>query len=153
KVDRKALPVPERGKGARAYVEPRTATEKVLAEIWAKVLKLERVGVEDNFFELGGHSLLGALLVSKIREMLEIDLPIRCLFEEPSVSGLSAQIDKFGKSAASAAAPKLERVERGGKAVMSYAQERLWFLDQLSPGSAAYNIPGAVRLKGQLEVG
>jgi amino acid adenylation domain-containing protein len=93
KVDRKALPAPERSALQQAaYVAPRTATEKVLAGIWAEVLKLERVGMEDNFFELGGHSLLATQVMSRIRYAFDVDLPLITLFESPSVRGMSTSI-------------------------------------------------------------
>jgi acyl carrier protein len=93
KVDRQALPAPDAGAmpAAAGYVAPRTAAELVLAEIWAEVLGLERVGVEDNFFELGGHSLLATRIISRLREAFQCELPLRTMFEEPTVARLVAQ--------------------------------------------------------------
>jgi len=93
KVDRNALPAPERcGPDEASYVAPRTATEKVLAGIWAEVLGLERVGMNDNFFELGGHSLLATKVTARVRYALDVDLPLRSFFESPTVKGMNALI-------------------------------------------------------------
>ena len=94
KVDRKALPAPERSRSdlAEAYVEPRTALERVLAGIWSQVLGVERVGVDDNFFELGGHSLLVTQLLSRVYEACQVKLPMRYIFEAPTVAGLATRM-------------------------------------------------------------
>jgi acyl carrier protein len=93
KLDRNALPAPEQAQPERAYVEPRTQSERVVAQIWAEVLKLERVGAEDNFFDLGGHSLLLTQVVSRMRKAFRRELPIRWLFESPTVTRLAARMD------------------------------------------------------------
>ena len=93
KLDRSALPAPEQAQPERAYVEPRTPSERVVAQIWAEVLKLERVGAEDNFFDLGGHSLLLTQVVSRMRKAFRRELPIRWLFESPTVARLAARMD------------------------------------------------------------
>src|SRR6202020_855619 len=93
KLDRAALPVPEGGSSAAAYVAPRTPAEEVLAGIWAEVLRLDRVGVEENFFELGGHSLLATRVASRVRAAFGIELPLRALFEAPTVAGLAARVE------------------------------------------------------------
>ncbi len=92
KVDRRALPAPE-GVMRRAYVAPRNPTEEVLASIWCELLKLDRVGVHDNFFELGGHSLLAMRLLARIRTTFQIELPLRTLFEAPTVAGLITRVE------------------------------------------------------------
>jgi len=95
KVDRKALPAPERSRDeAASYVAPRTPAEEVVAAIWAEVLGLERVGVEDNFFALGGHSLLATQVLSRVRQAFRVDLPLRRLFEEPTVANLARAVDQ-----------------------------------------------------------
>jgi len=94
KVDRKALPKPEMGMSERKYMAPRDAVEEILARTFAEVLDLERVGIDDNFFELGGHSLLATQVASKLRESLQIELPIRRLFETPTVAGIAQVISR-----------------------------------------------------------
>jgi len=93
KVDRKALPAPERRDSQATYVAPRTPTEEILAGIWAEVLKVERVGVEDNFFELGAHSLMATQVVSRVRQALGVELALRELFASPTISRLSARVE------------------------------------------------------------
>ncbi len=149
KIDRRALAKiePERAVEADGYVAPRTAAEARLAEIWSEILDLERVGVQDDFFDLGGHSLLATQLVSRVRETLGVELPLRRLFEVSTIEGLSLELAGLG----AAAAPSLRPVDRSGDLPLSFAQERLWFLDRLEPGSPLYNIPAAMRLKGGLD--
>jgi hypothetical protein len=94
KVDRRALPAPDGSvAGRREYVAPRSLTEELLAGIWAEVLKVERVGAHDDFFDLGGHSLLAAQVVSRVREASELDLPLRALFQNPTLEGLAAALE------------------------------------------------------------
>ncbi|MEW5927747.1 MAG: non-ribosomal peptide synthase/polyketide synthase [Gemmatimonadota bacterium] len=151
KLDRRALPAPERS-GEAAYVAPRTPAEEVLAGIWAEVLHAERVGTEDNFFELGGHSLLATRLVSRVRQSFGVELPLRALFEAPTVAGLAARIGLLQAGGEGVQAPPLVRVARDGRPLpLSFAQRRLWFIDQLQPGSAAYNVPFALRLRGRFD--
>ncbi|HEX2187467.1 MAG TPA: amino acid adenylation domain-containing protein [Longimicrobiaceae bacterium] len=152
KLDRRALPVPEGGSG-REYVAPAGATERVLAAAWAEVLRVDRVGVHDDFFELGGHSLLATRLVSRVRESLGVELPLRALFEAPTVGGLAERVDALVREGAAAQAPPLVPLPRDGQPLpLSFAQQRLWFIDRLQPGTAAYNVPAALRLRGRLEV-
>ncbi|WP_159675618.1 amino acid adenylation domain-containing protein, partial [Andreprevotia sp. IGB-42] len=148
KVDRKALPAPDRSQDDTAYLAPRTETEARLALIWAVVLRLDRVGVHDNFFALGGHSLLATQVSSQLRSRHGIDLPLRQLFDHPTIAALAAVLDTAG---AQQALPPIEPVARTGGLPLSFAQQRLWFLDQLDPGSASYNIPAALRLRGVLD--
>src|SRR5689334_16261453 len=150
KVDRRALPEPEEW-GSGEYVGPRTATEEILAGIWASVLKVERVGVTENFFEIGGHSLLATQVVSRIRESFGVDMALRELFEQATIAALAARVDEALQSGTGVLAPPIVKVERSGELPLSFAQQRLWFLDQLEPESAFYNIPSAVRLSGALD--
>ncbi len=153
KLDRKALPAPERTGVAEGHTAPRTGVEELLAGIFEDVLKVERVGVEDNFFELGGHSLLATQLMSRVREVFQVELPLKDLFEAPTVGGLSGRVERQRSSGPGLMGGAIGRAERQGALVLSYAQERLWFLDQLRPGSPDYNLPGGTRIGGRLEVG
>ncbi len=154
KVDRRALPAPEsaRPELANAYVAPRTPTEEILAGIWAQVLGIERIGIHDNFFDLGGHSLLATQVISRAREAFGIELPLRSLFESPTVAALAEQVESIRQAGAGAAAPPIRPASREGDLPLSFAQQRLWFLDQLEPGSAFYNNPMAIKLRGKLDV-
>jgi len=154
KVDRRALPAPD---GARpeleaVYVAPRTPMEELLANIWAQVLGIGRVGVHDNFFELGGHSLLATQLISRLHEAFQVELPLRDLFESPTVAALAECVEEAQQTAQGLQAPAIEPVPRDGELPLSFAQQRLWFLDQLEPGSPLYNVPDAVRINGPLDV-
>ncbi|RYZ43248.1 MAG: non-ribosomal peptide synthetase [Myxococcaceae bacterium] len=146
KVDRKALPEPDAATSTHAYEAPRTETEAKLAAIWAEVLRLPRVGVRDSFFELGGHSLLATQVVSRVRSELSVELPLRALFEAPTVEALATRLTDLTGTRA----PSLTRVSREAALPLSFAQQRLWLIDQLEPGSALYNLPVAVRLDGHL---
>ncbi|HEY0525842.1 MAG TPA: amino acid adenylation domain-containing protein, partial [Stellaceae bacterium] len=156
KIDRKALPPPDLARGEVDYVAPRGATEEIVAGIWSEILGVDRVGAHDNFFDLGGHSLLATQVMSKLRTAVAIELPLRALFEAPTVAGLSSRLDAAatGTAAHEAPPPAIERVGRDGALPLplSFAQQRLWFLDQLEPGIAFYNMPAAVRLRGVLDV-
>ena len=153
KVDRKALPEPRMDLKAEGYEGPRTPVEELLVGIWQEVLKVERVGIHDNFFELGGHSLLATQLVSRVRELFKVGLLLRDLFERPTVGGLVQKLEEEQRSGKVLTVPPLTRVEREREIPLSYAQERLWFINQLDPNSAAYTMPGALRIDGVLDVG
>jgi len=152
KVNRRALPTPDdrRPELDQVFVACRTPTEELLAAIWSQVLGIERVGIYDNFFQLGGHSLLATQVVSRIREAFQVEMPLRRLFEAPTVAGLAESVD-VGRGAGLQASP-IVPVPRSGELPLSFAQQRLWFIDQLEPGSSVYNFPAAVRLKGPLNV-
>ncbi|HEU4508572.1 MAG TPA: amino acid adenylation domain-containing protein [Pyrinomonadaceae bacterium] len=150
KVDRRALPaVGAEGSGVE-YVAPRTAVEELLVESWKQLLARERIGIEDNFFRLGGHSLLATQVMSRVRETFGVEVGLRVLFERPTVRGLGEVIEEQLRGGAGQAAPSIAKVSREDELMLSFAQQRLWFLDQLEPGSNAYNIPAAVRLHGEL---
>ncbi|CDG83682.1 NRPS III [Janthinobacterium agaricidamnosum NBRC 102515 = DSM 9628] len=145
KLDRKALPAPER-QAATQYSAPRTPTERILATMWAEALHLERVGVDDNFFELGGHSLMIIQLMSMIRQHFLIDLPVDTLFQVSTIAGLAALLDQDA-----AALPGVIPMPRPQHIPLSFAQNRLWLMNQLEDGNPAYNMPLALRLTGPLE--
>jgi amino acid adenylation domain-containing protein len=150
KLDRQALPAPAWGP-AGGSTPPRTPVEELLADLWAEVLEVDRagLGIEDSFFDLGGHSLLATRLVSRLRQTFGVEVPLRLVFEQPALGAMARAITGTGVAAA-ASLPPLSRRPAGEPAVLSFAQERIWFLDQLAPGSAAYNMPGALRLRGRL---
>jgi amino acid adenylation domain-containing protein len=153
KIDRLALPAPNQNQAlAHAdFVPPRTPVEDVLATIWAETLRRDRVGVHDDFFSLGGHSLLVARIVARVSQTLHVELPMRTLFEASTVAALATEVEKLQQTAALPTANSLARVPRDGPLLLSFAQERLWFFDQLEPDSGAYNISRALRLRGQLD--
>ncbi|MCO8171819.1 condensation domain-containing protein, partial [Pseudomonas sp. 21LCFQ02] len=147
KLDRKALPLPDARQHQQQYVAPQTAPEQQVAVIWAEVLKVDRVGLTDNFFESGGHSLLATQVMSRVRQTLNVELGLRVLFEAPVLSEFVARV----VAASAGQASVIERVARDQPLPLSFAQQRLWFLWQLEPDSAAYNIPVALRLSGVLD--
>jgi amino acid adenylation domain-containing protein len=152
KVNRRALPAPaatptERD---RDYVPPRNPTEEVVAAVWAELLHVEEVGVHDNFFELGGHSLLATQVVSRLRAAFDVEVPLRNLFKDPTLAGLAEQVERARRAAQGPAAPPLVPAGRGRDLPLSFAQQRLWFFDQLEPGNLFYNLPNAIRLTGRL---
>jgi amino acid adenylation domain-containing protein len=152
KLDRRSLPAPELDWGdGREYVAPRSPVEEALVGIWASVLGVERVGVHDNFFELGGHSLLATQALSRVRDVLHVEMPLRRIFETPTVAKLGESVEAALKGGSAAPAPPVRRVQRTGDLPLSFAQQRLWFLDQWMPASAAYNIPVVMRLDGPLD--
>ncbi|HBZ82358.1 non-ribosomal peptide synthase/polyketide synthase [Brevibacillus parabrevis] len=154
KVDRRALPAPDYGHAetGKAYVAPRKPIEEIVANIWAQVLSVERVGVYDDFFELGGHSLLATQAVSRLKEAFGVNVPLRTLFEHPDVAGMSEKLAGLLEEQSGVTSIPLVPVPRDKQLPLSFAQQRLWFLDRLMPDSALYNIPSAVRIQGQLNI-
>lgn len=153
KIDRPALPAPESVTPdvQASYSAPRTMVEELLAGIWCEVLRLESVGIEDNFFELGGHSLLATQVNSRMRETLRVDLPLRVMFEAPTIASLAERIERERRAHVVELQP-IRRVDRSAPLPLSFAQRRLWFLEQLNPGTSAYSNPIAFRITGGLDV-
>ena len=153
KVDRRALPAPDysHAENGAAFVEPRDPVEELLVDIWARVLGVERIGLTDNFFDRGGHSLLATQVVSRIRDAFHVDVPLRELFESPTVLELAEKVRAGIREQQELTAPPLVPAPREGKLPLSFAQQRLWFLDQLEPGNPFYNFSRAVRLRGPLD--
>ncbi len=153
KLDRRALPEPDplSSEPETGYAAPRDHIEEMLADIWAAVLGVERVGIHDNFFELGGHSLLAAQAMSRVQKAFQTVLPLRLLFESPTIAAFAEQMNAMREADSVVEPPPLRPASREGKLPLSFAQQRLWFLDQLEPGSRAYNMPGAVRISGTLD--
>ncbi|MGH2412160.1 MAG: amino acid adenylation domain-containing protein, partial [Microcystaceae cyanobacterium] len=154
KIDRRALPAPDSASSGReaGLVLPRTPLEATLAAIWAEILKLDQVGIHDNFFELGGHSLLATQVISRVREAFSVEVPLRSLFEFSTIAELSEQIKASGQGSSGLRPSNIEPVSRTKDLPLSFAQQRLWFLDQLEGGRSTYNMPVAVRLSGCLNV-
>ncbi|MDB4952371.1 MAG: pcbAB [Gemmatimonadetes bacterium] len=150
KLDRKALPAPVLAPAEEAYVAPRTPVEEVLAGIWAEVLGVARLGVHDEFFGLGGHSLLATRVVSWVRDVFAVDLSLRALFEGPTVAQMAARVEEM-RRAGLLVLPPVVPLERTEAPLLSFAQERLWFLDRFERGTS-YNLPFALRLRGALHV-
>ncbi|HEX8907092.1 MAG TPA: amino acid adenylation domain-containing protein, partial [Longimicrobiaceae bacterium] len=150
KVDHAALPAPA-FTPAGCRVAPRTPAEELLAGIWAAVLRVERVGAHDSFFDLGGHSLLATRAVSRVREVFGVELPLRALFEGPTIAEVAERVEALRGEGRPPPRP-LVPAGRGGAIPLSFAQERLWFLARMEPESPFYNVPVAMRLSGALDV-
>jgi amino acid adenylation domain-containing protein len=145
KIDRKSLPDPVRGE-VRGR-SPQNESEEAVAAIWAQVLRIEQVGTDENFFELGGHSLLATQVMSRVRQVFGVDLPLRSLLEHPTVAGLAAQLARATRTNI----PPLQPVPRDGQQPrLSFAQERLWFLSRYEAEASLYNVPVALKLRGPL---
>nr|QEO73881.1 AMP-dependent synthetase and ligase [uncultured bacterium] len=143
KLDRRALPDP--AVVPRRYVAPRTPAERLLAEIWADLLGVERVGAEDNFFELGGDSILSIRVISRVRAAFGAEVSTRAVFDTPTVAGLAAAISEQ-------AGDRIPARPREGDLPLSFAQQRLWFLHEFDRSSTEYVTPLAIRLRGELDV-
>ncbi|MDF5727434.1 MAG: non-ribosomal peptide synthase/polyketide synthase, partial [Rhizonema sp. PD38] len=153
KIDRRALPAPEPSSElSEKYVAPRNPIEEILAQIWVQVLKVELVGIHDNFFSLGGHSLLATQLVSRVRSSLKVELPLRSLFAAPTIAQLAPLIQQLQQQDLQFAAPPILKRVENAELPLSYAQQRLWFLDQFEPDSPFYNIPMGLRFVGSVNV-
>jgi amino acid adenylation domain-containing protein len=152
KIDRKALPDPTASSVAEErFVAPHTFVQELLASIWGQVLKLDRVGIHDNFFECGGHSLNATQVISRARNIFHVELHVHDLFASPTIAGLAAIVGEKLRDR-KLQSPPLRQIGRSGRLPLSFAQQRLWFIDRLESGSPFYNIPVAVRLSGKLDV-
>ncbi|RPK10893.1 non-ribosomal peptide synthetase [Priestia endophytica] len=147
KLDLKALPIPGE-LSTENNVYPRNPMEELIASVWSQVLGVGNIGVQDSFFELGGHSLLATQVVSRLQEVFQIKLPVRELFEYSTVETLAKRMDQLRKGDKTREIPPLIPMERGDVIPLSYAQQRLWFIDQFTPNSALYNMPMVCRLTG-----
>ncbi|MBK4998721.1 amino acid adenylation domain-containing protein [Pseudomonas sp. S31] len=150
KLDRRALPQPDAS--LREYRAPRDACERELAAIWAEVLEVERVGLDDDFFELGGHSLLATRIVSRARQALAVELPLRSLFESRRLQAFAAWVARAKAEGQVDQQGAIALVDRQQRVALSYSQQRMWFLWQMDPQSPAYNVGGMARLRGALHV-
>jgi len=136
---------------APGFVAPRDPVEERMAAIWREVLKRDSIGVHDSFFTSGGHSLLATRLISRLEEAFDIELPLRAVFDEPTVARLAARVAAARSERRRASAPPLRRVPRDGPLPLSFAQERLWVMDRLDPGSAVFSVFHALHLSGPLD--
>ncbi|MEM9503060.1 MAG: amino acid adenylation domain-containing protein, partial [Cyanobacteria bacterium P01_E01_bin.43] len=152
KVDRNALPTPDSPEISHGSTAPRTLTEELLANIWTAVLDQSQVSRADNFFELGGHSLLATRVVAQVRQAFGVELPVRSLFESPTLFQLAAEIDTLKAGGSLTSLTPIQPIERTGALPLSDAQRRQWVLAQLEPESPFYIIPTAVRVKGDLSL-
>ncbi|MEH2285035.1 MAG: amino acid adenylation domain-containing protein [Nostoc sp.] len=151
KVDRKALPAPVQTLNANEkFVAPRTPIEERVAEIWSNVLGLKNIGVHDNFLALGGHSLLAFQILCRIRDIFQVELPMRHFFEAPTISEIADSIIQAQQEDRGCSVVPIQSIGRDGDLSLSFGQERLWFLDQLVPNHAFYNVSEAFRLRGVL---
>ncbi len=152
KLERQALPLPDiiRPKLDKEFVPAHTSIEVKLAQIWSEVLHIEKVGIYHDFFELGGHSLLATQVISRINQSFGIELPLRRLFELPTIVELAKSIAKTLQAVSNLVVLPIERVSRNIELPLSFAQQRLWFLQQLDPDSTAYNGSNILRLQGLL---
>ncbi|MGV9292406.1 condensation domain-containing protein, partial [Streptomyces sp. NPDC003719] len=151
KVDTKALPAPDHHRPdlATTYTPPRNSTEQTITGVWSDVLGIDTIGIHDNFFELGGHSLLATQVTSRLRQRLGVDVPVRALFTSPTVARLASAVRELETADEASLAPA---DRESGPLPLSFAQQRLWFLDQLTPGSAEYLVPFGLRVRGKLDV-
>ena len=147
KIDRKALPAPEGREGIAGYEEPIGLVERQLAGIWRDILKIDQMGRNDNFFTLGGHSLLATQLISRIRSSLKAEVPLKAIFEYPVSKDLAKAIEEeyFSKGILPVIYSTQEKI-----IPLSFAQQRLWFLEQLLPEMGLYHMPLVLRLTGDL---
>ena len=154
KLDRQALPAPEPGQfGVSRAGEPaRKWIAELLAGLWSEVLARPQVGIDEDFFELGGHSLLATRLIAQVRVVFGIEVPLRALFEAPTVASLAHHLEGVMQTAPSAPAPALVALPRPDELPLSFAQERLWFLHQWAADRVWYNVAVALRLCGPLQV-
>jgi amino acid adenylation domain-containing protein len=154
KVNRRALPAPqeERAGLEMPFVAPRTPVEEELAGIWSEILGVEQAGRSDNFFELGGHSLLAIQVISRVRDAFQVEVPLRRLFETPTLAGLAEHIERALRGESNQLPLPIQPLSRESQLPLSFAQQRLWFLDRLMPESPAYNLPAALHLSGPLNV-
>ncbi len=154
KVDRRALPAPAAEEGDASSRAPRDPAEELMAAIWSEVLGVPRIGIHDDFFEHGGHSLLATQVMSRVREAFGVEIPLRRLFEGPTVAELARAVETALAAGAPAPEGLIPRTPRGAEEAglpLSFAQERLWFLDRLQPGGTLYNLPLALRMEGELD--
>ncbi|MCJ8274470.1 MAG: amino acid adenylation domain-containing protein, partial [Psychrosphaera sp.] len=157
KIDKDALPTPAMDSGQTPYVAPSSVIEKQLCLMWQDTLGRDSfgrdgVGINDNFFDCGGHSLLATRIISQIRQIMSVELPLRTVFAQPTVAGLAGEISKLGTEPVLPILPDITKCSPTQERQLSFAQQRLWFIDELEGGSAQYNMPFAFTLDGELNL-
>ncbi|HWX40672.1 MAG TPA: amino acid adenylation domain-containing protein, partial [Blastocatellia bacterium] len=153
KIDRRALPRPKQEAGSDGdFLEPRTPVEHIVTAIWTQLLGVKHAGLKDSFFESGGHSLLLTQLNSRLKQVFDVELPLQALLEGPNISHIAQLVESALRSGAALSRPALRPVSRNRRLPLSYAQERMWVVEQMAPGSAAYNLFAAVILSGRLSL-
>ncbi|HSE16232.1 MAG TPA: amino acid adenylation domain-containing protein, partial [Pyrinomonadaceae bacterium] len=154
KVDRRALPTPMQAQLERSgeFTAPQTSIEEMLASVWSRILGIKNIGREQNFFQLGAHSLMATQITSRIRSIFQVELPLQSLFESPTIAGLAQIIEAAMKANLGVSAPPIEASARDGQSPLSFAQQRLLFIELLEPGTSAYHINSFLRLKGQINL-
>ena len=154
KIDRSRLPKPEdlRDETGAIYSTPHNEIENLLANVWAEILRIPHVCSRDNFFEIGGHSLLATRVISRAREIFRLELPLRSLFEYPTIEALAREIGRLLKAERGFELPAIKKTLQISGLPLSFAQQRLWFLNQLEPDSPAYNIALALSIQGKLKI-
>ncbi|MEM9292778.1 MAG: amino acid adenylation domain-containing protein [Acidobacteriota bacterium] len=152
KLDRRALPDPPAAVGGAGRA-PESATERLLARAWSELLEVEAPGTEDDFFSLGGHSLLAVRVVARLRDALEVEVPVRTFFQHPTLGALAAAVDELLQEGGRDALPPLEPGPSGAgrRAPLSYTQERMWVVQRMEPNSSAYHLPTVLELEGELD--
>lgn len=151
KVDRKALPEPVGGNSTEDETALLTPVQELMSGIWARMLRLNAVGARGNFFDLGGHSLLATQLISRVREVFGVEMPLASLFEAPVLADFATKVEAALRDGGGTVILPIVRRSPDQPLVLSYSQERLWFLDQLEPGNVAYNVPSRMRVLGSLD--
>jgi len=153
KIDRNAMPKPEASYSEleETFVAPHTPTQRTLVEIWSKLLGVKRIGVQDDFFNLGGHSLIATQLISRIRDTFQLELPIHCIFENPTIQALAKMIEQDVKITQKSKLSPVRKVPRNVHLPVSFSQERVYFVQQLAPESIAYQAQSTIRFMGKLD--
>jgi amino acid adenylation domain-containing protein/non-ribosomal peptide synthase protein (TIGR01720 family) len=155
KIDRRNLPACDRTRPnlEEPFITPRNPIEETLAAIWTQLLALEQIGVNDNFFYLGGHSLIATQLISRVREVFQVELSFNHIFEKPTIAGLAQLIEQHSQLEQQLQRPTIQQIAREGFLPVSFAQERVYFIEQLAPESSAYQFQATIRFQGDLNVG
>jgi acyl carrier protein len=153
KLDRKALPPPDRvlRDDQASHVAPRSQVEQILAGLWSQVLGIDKVGATDRFFELGGHSILAMQVLARMKDAFGVEIPLAAMLDDGSLAGVAARIETALRRGVALPSDPLTPVDRNTALPLSFTQQRLWFLEQLSPGTSAYLIPAAVAIAGPLD--